>query len=98
MQMWKANNASHIHTAAAVARPSRRQNKTGKLQLSMDEKKGAGQEPTAMAASMSLGVSPTWPVSGALVQYKVPRRTTNEIGGRRLVCYSYPSVRPYALW
>ena len=44
MQMWKANNASHIRTAPAAARSSRRQNNNEKLQLSMDEKKGAGQD------------------------------------------------------
>ena len=29
MQMWNAKNASHIRTAAAATRSSRRQNKTG---------------------------------------------------------------------
>ncbi|MCU1252712.1 MAG: Mobile element protein [Edaphobacter sp.] len=43
--MWKTNNASHIRTASTttVARQSQSNTKTGKLQLSVDEKSGAGQ-------------------------------------------------------
>ena len=44
MRMWKATNASHIRTASTTtARYTRRQNKPGKLQPSMDENPGAGQ-------------------------------------------------------
>src|SRR5580692_11240263 len=45
MQMWKATNASHIRTASTTmaARQSQSKTKIGKLQLSLDEKSGAGQ-------------------------------------------------------
>ena len=45
MEMWKAKNASHISTAPTTAtRYTRGQTKTGKLQLSVVEKNGAGQD------------------------------------------------------
>jgi hypothetical protein len=57
MQMWKAKNASHIYTAttAVATGQSRSQTKTGKLQLSVVEKTGAGQSVLRESSSANKG-------------------------------------------